>query len=861
MLKIKKIPLALASIALFGLMTGCGGGGDDDSSSSSNNQTVRSSALSVNIKGASTLSATKDLVQASAVSNVSAASGRPLFTYDIVTPKQAAQAASSQVNAANDDDDNAGATNLLATDDQGNTRPALTSDDFAISVLYSVQNPVTGNVIVALDADWESGAQDIIGQNNCAIYSLNPNDNSYSCVAEGLAIQDPDKFYQRVNNNTKPIQFDEKGNIFFAATSIERECYDGGYCWINPGWISQLYRVAATDGKLTTITQDNQGLEEFLVLKDGNLVYYAYNYLSGTGAELTLWKHETGGTQKLNSDGSWGVEFFAIDDHHTIMWGDWNADGLRMATPVYQGVHKTTLSTDLFSKNAYPARFLIGDDEKLYAMMKEWKSECDSNNNNCKYYEELSVYQVLPADTTPKAVIRLPQQGWWSWMESTPIQITGGHLFYRDTLKNIAHKGANIGDADVIRMVRLEDRKVTTLLESDWAKDGTTAPMYDIYNWRVSGGNVHFSALNRASNTVVTGKVDTKKVQDGAEVNQYLTVVESASASGAASEIRDIEVIRAISQEAEAAETTITGFSVSPENVYSASLHFSNSMNKQSVADSLIFKKTNTADGEVDALKLWLGKTLHLVPALNGLITGESSPLAFATEYQLGVTANQVTSRAGQALTGDTTHTFTTRKEQGWYLSEEFVPFKHTVNSTKVAKLAVPPTSWEDNAYKLKDGSGQEIKVSGDFTLVMTIKHNAELTLAIGNDIRIGLSSWPWVNYTSTANTWQYKYSNASTPLANGRWQKYRIKMVGNTLSIEVANEVDVSGNPVWVPMDDFNFTDVEAVAADSEFKLRTWREMAVESISIESKEINFSADTNDTGIEAHFHKLGSFYY
>ena len=69
--------------------------------------------------------------------------------------------------------------------------------------------------------------------------------------------------------------------------------------------------------------------------------------------------------------------------------------------------------------------------------------------------------------------------------------------------------------------------------------------------------------------------IDTLKVKEGRPVDECLTITETASALGAASQVRDIEVLTPKQPEADTGDDPVVQeFHTSPENLYSVSMDF-----------------------------------------------------------------------------------------------------------------------------------------------------------------------------------------------------------------------------------------------------------------------------------------------
>ncbi|MDO7674501.1 MAG: hypothetical protein MUQ43_08765, partial [Reinekea forsetii] len=544
-------------------------------------------------------------------------------------------------------------------------------------------------------------------------------------------------------------------------------------------WQPRIYRRMVGEDTATAITQDNEYIEFFSVLKSGEVVYQSRNE-SNWSAELKMLQ----GDSVIDLSSGWGLDFFTVDDNNAVIFGaagggGSTANGLRFARPrAAGGVEKASLDTSLFGAdnssggwgNPVPRRLLVGDNGRIYGVFEGGRNTIDTTTGQYSGWETtLTVYQILPFDGVPKLELALAEgESWWDWMQNTPFQVSGDTLYYSDDV-DVDY----LGTANVIIMVDLSTRLQTQLLTP--AADGTGR--YEIYNWRLAGDELHFSGLKKDNNTVVTGVIETAKFTPEAESSTYLTVTESASASGAASAIQDIEVLRQVSTEVDPETEPTPTFFQSMDNLYSMSIDFPASMNTASVEENL-----SLVDGitEIDMMRIWVNKTLHLIPDLDGLAdsTG-TTPLAADTAYTLTVGAGTDDVFAN-ALSTAAIASVTTRPSSGWYID--------TSETLLYAGRADGARKW--STY---DVSGAT--VSDDFELIFDAKNfgwqGIELYLfdPAGSqwertDFRMSLGGWSWLDYpTSTSN---YNWSDGETPsVFNGSWKTYRIRVYGSTLSVE----------------------------------------------------------------------------
>jgi hypothetical protein len=713
-------------------------------------------------------------------------------------------------------------SNLMALTDEGVLEPALVTN-FPLKVMYSVASPSGDKIYIALDPGWWSNqpAVDedgnwidfsrVIAQSNCALFEVDTTTNDYSCVSEGLFVQNMDDNYMKaISGNQKPIQFDGDGNLYFAGTefSIQEDSWE--YCywddsngqdvcevethrWINQtGWQPRIYRKNVDEDTASAVTQDNEYIEFFSVLKSGELVYQSRNEQDWTA----LLKMLQGSSVIDLTDGTgWGVDFFTVDDRNAVIFGqaDWSgngANGLRFARPrLTFGVEKASLDTSLFGGdnansgwgNPKPRRLLVSDNGRIYGVFEGGRDTFDANGNHTGWEQTLTVYQILPFDGVPKLELSLGNEDWWFWMERTPFQVSGDLLFYTDSVDV-----PFLGTADVITMVDLNTREHTQLLVPN---NNTGTGRYEIYNWRLAGHELHFSGLKKDNNTVVTGVIDTELFDPDVDSSVYFEVNEVASASGAASSIQDIEVIRRVSTETDPEiEPTATYFQ-SMENLFSMSIDFSVSMNWQSAEDAIALThdggtEGSNSDGNIDVMKIWVNKTLHLIPDLDGLADSSSTtPLSAGEGYTLTL-ASGAEDRFGNATTTDDTAQITMRPDNGWY----------TNSAEQLIYAGRDDNQWGWASYDL---TSQEITptVPVDFQLIFDAKNfswdGVEIVLYDVTNMsektlfRMGLSGWSYVDYENDTNGWDW--ANGETrQIFNGSWNTYRLNVYGANMTLEV---------------------------------------------------------------------------
>ena len=853
--------ICLIGVITLGLMTivGTGGGGGDSATSTTATTTdtttdtttgdttttedtwegvteTAGTRTTFDIDNAVALLAQQDTVSATSVRR-SSADGRSLFTYKVVneglerplTREESLERAKARARgvSARDGQEDAG-TNLLAVDEEGNAWLAVDSDYF-IKIMYSVTDPAGEYVYLALDTGWwnwdGNDYTQFIAEENCAFFKVKIADNSVECVKEEIFVQNMDQTYmQTISGDQKPIQFDDDGNVYFAATEFTREENSWEECWWDQGaeqdvctthtdyWINQaswnprLYRIDYDTGEVDDLTPDNTSVNVFIVLPTGEIAYQAYNIDTWTGGSLYIW--QAGQTIQLSND-TWGVNFFTGDTKNAVMWGSWEDAGVRFARPrTAGGVELATLDTRLFGGNfgdnysSTPLRIIVGDDGRLYGVFESWQSEYDSDTTYWTYTSVLSVFQMLPYDGIPKVELTLDENvGWWHWMEDTPFKVSRGYLYYTES-----ETVPFYGERDVIRMVKLEDRSTNTILDSDDQR-------YQIYSWNLSGNTLYFSALDLTTTTVVTGEIDTLLVRQGAEESAYLSVTATASALGATSAVQDIEVLTVQASESDTGSApVIEEFHVSQDNIYSASMDFTKYMNKSTVETYLTFTDdTNSAD--VEAMKIWIHKALHLIPDQSSLGLGDATtdPLSGGTSYTIALGSGTMDNYDWDLAEGTQgkSVTWTTKPDSGWY-SATTDESSGNLSSGGVAKYAGPATDWTKETFKLCAlGTTDPVDASGHVRIEFSAKnfgwdgidvvlwnnthydseHSGDTWVAFDAMVRMG--GWTSIDYkTGEWDDWSSNWSDGNTPdLFNGNWARYRIDFYGTNLVVSCSED------------------------------------------------------------------------
>lgn len=841
-MNIKHVLVISLSLVLF--VSGCGGGKKENKVVDNNipaektldDQTTpetKSFELRFNLSNAKALITKEDLIQNIAMTNqstifraVSSASNKasgvqqPVFTYRIADSNQLASANNS----------NNGASNLLAIDEDGNAELAIDTDG-QIKVLYTVASPDGKSIYIAIDNSsywYDDGnaysSDQFVAQRNCALYEVKKSDNSYKCVANGLyAQQIDDNYLKTISGNQKPIQFDADNNMYFTATKFvvtkngksctnfeindvtgEQRClievYETNNISIDKSdWSPRIYKQDAITKKVTLLTQDNQMIDFFTVLSSGEVVTQ-YTDQTSNKSKLSLIQ----GNQIIDlKTNNWGIDFFTVDNGNTVIFGGNSHDysssdnGIRLAQPRAQGgTDFASLDTSLFGssdenhwKNPKPYRVILDDNGRVYAV---FEGEVKSHNKKGDeiWQNTLTVYQVLPHNAVPRLEIPLAiDHDWWRFMDNTPFQISNGYLYYKDSVEVDGY-----GTADVINIHNLETRETKQILNA------SKELRYEIYNWKLSDKTLYFSALNKAKNVVVTGEIDTSKINKGENL-EAITINESLSAIGASSAVSDIEIIPSKPAESDTEELPkITTVHHDSENLYSISIDFSQHMNQTSIDDNLRLNSSKNEgpneDGLIPTLKLWVNKTLHLIPDLDGLGNSETKPMTPGNTYTLNLAKDSVEDKYGRVL-NEISRPIEMRPENGFYIGSIGESNKTTPNAIANGGILKYASSREGMLqtfdlgevphnvrleFSAKNGHLNSIGILY-FNDTNTIQDVVTKTLAT-----IDVGSFIKVNYFAMNGYTDFAMSN-SYEIFNGNWSRYRLDFYGNNIKISISKD------------------------------------------------------------------------
>ena len=505
-------------------------------------------------------------------------------------------------------------SNLLVVDEYGISKAGLSSN-LPIKVLYTVTNPDANKVYVAIDISYtnsEDGLdyQEFIRETNCTLYEVSMVDNSYKCVKQGVFVDDiSNDYYKVISSDQKPIQFDADGNVYFLSSKLDNI---GNYIvssFDNP----TLYRYNSLTNSSTNISQDNEYISYFSVLSGGDVVFKSYSQSGTSGLYLLQ------GESKIDITTT-PIDFFATDSYDTLIMGDYATAGINFARSLKEGgIQKTSLDTSSFGGK--PQRVIIADDGNIYGLFQEHTDD--------KY--QAVVYQLLPYKPTAIAKIDLGVHDYYSAMSSTPLQISKGYLYYSQKV-DLLFGGSSFGSSDTINIIRLSNLEKTTLLTPQTVEDNRT----EIYNWRLSNGKLYFSGLEKISNKVITGLIDTYAIRDGKAPKDSISITESFSKSATQVDlaINDIEIIQPVRPESDTGHVPdITQNHFNPSNPLSISIEFSKYMDEATVLANTTLKDSQ---GEsINYMPVWVIKSLHIIPDLDEQGNATTVPLANNQTYTL----------------------------------------------------------------------------------------------------------------------------------------------------------------------------------------------------------------------------------
>jgi hypothetical protein len=246
-------------------------------------------------------------------------------------------------------------------------------------------------------------------------------------------------------------------------------------------------------------------------------------------------------------------------------------------------------------------------------------------------------------------------------------------------------------------------------------------------------------------------------------------------------------------------------------------------------------------------MKVWIYKSLHLIPDLDETGLGDSSttsPLDYETGYTVAL-GEGVKDAYGWFLEGDaeeTSEAFTTKPEHGWYHSPETDCAEAAISSGGVAKYAGPEAEWSKETFGL--GAEVPAHVRVEFSaknyrwegINVVLWNKTEWADNDSSDnwraevAHLRLGNWSNIDYKTrrVENTWEewhwneeeqtdewvthteYWYESnwkdGNTPtLFNGTWMRYRVDIYANQLRLYYM-ESEAAG---WTEVESFAVDDL----------------------------------------------------
>ncbi|WP_318481852.1 Ig-like domain-containing protein [Photobacterium leiognathi] len=653
----------LLSICMMLGLSACGGGGGDDEAKNN----VEVPDVSESVSG----SYTKDDIKFNLTGVVSVVTTSELA--EIPDTSSFSSKAISFNSYSAFSDDNAAKTNLFAVNDQGDMAPLVNLPGTA-KFDYTVSSP-DGKYLYALAGidlyDYNNSNYDLLTNTNCSIFKIDTKTSDWSCLIENVIAETPSGYWGEVNDGRlKPLQVDQAGNVYFLSRSFE-VLGDDNYKYINyDNSINQVLVKVTSDGVPKSITKDNEIISSFLVTKGNSLVYRSdkLNMIPDLNAEKLS-------TVELNSD-SWSNGWYTVDDHQTVIYTpNYVNDSVGFAQPSKElagAISKREINAYKFD-SGWLKNIILGDDGYIYGVY----SSSDTNNEG-HWSEYAKLQRILPYSPDVIESVKIPEDSWWNYNQE--MQVAKGYVYFIEEQK---HDG--YGKRDIIGATHLTNGTKITLLDGEW-----TDERYDIETWKLSGDYIYFTGLDQSSSTMISGKVDVAKLNEGKEESEYLTIKETASVSGDTLTILDMEVLRPVEPSNSGGYPRITEFVSSIEDIYSSTIKFNKWMDKESVSEGLNVTDSNGI--EVSTMVVWLNRIAHLLYDTSENLETKSEPLKFGTDYKATISKNVkdvdgVSLEHEQADDADRTFEWKVRSESGVILSKEKYTSSLLENNNSVLKV------------------------------------------------------------------------------------------------------------------------------------------------------------------------------
>ncbi len=637
----------LLSICMMLGLSACGGGGGDDEAKNN----VEVPDVSESVSG----SYTKDDIKFNLTGVVSVVTTSELA--EIPDTSSFSSKAISFNSYSAFSDDNAAKTNLFAVNDQGDMAPLVNLPGTA-KFDYTVSSP-DGKYLYALAGidlyDYNNSNYDLLTNTSCSIFKIDTKTSDWSCLIENVIAETPFGYWGEVNDGRlKPLQIDQAGNVYFLSRGFE-VLGDDNYKYINYDYsINQVLVKVTPDGISKPITKDNKTISSFLVTNGNSLVYRSDKLIM-----IPDLNAEELSTVELNSDG-WSNGWYTVDDYQTVIYTpNYHNDSVGFAQPSNKltgAISKSEINAYKFD-SGWLKNIILGDDGYIYGV---YSSNENDDDGNWKEYAKLQ--RILPYSPDVIESVKIPEDSWWNYNQE--MQVAKGYVYFIEEQK---HDG--YGKRDIIGATHLTNGTKITLLDGEW-----TDERYDIETWKLSGDYIYFTGLDQSSSTMISGKVDVAKLNEGKEESEYLTIKETASVSGDTLTILDMEVLRPVEPSNSGGYPRITEFVSSIEDIYSSTIKFNKWMDKESVSEGLNVTDSNGI--EVSTMVVWLNRIAHLLYDTSGNLETKSEPLKFGTDYKATI-SKDVKDVDGVGLDheqpddADRTFEWTVRPESGVILYQE----------------------------------------------------------------------------------------------------------------------------------------------------------------------------------------------
>ncbi|MGF1767934.1 hypothetical protein L4D06_11215 [Enterovibrio makurazakiensis] len=622
------------SVILSLQLSACGGGGGGDSSagggsggsggSDSGTQASNYTKIAFNLSNASTLVTTeKALSQSQLRAGLSSVSNQqdvlPSIAFrDFNTPSGKKSLSTGSGN-----------TNLFALGDDGELVPVVTAD-FDANFSFTVKSPDGKYIYAALDWLNRIDNYSLVLEENCAIFRIALADNGVSCLLPGHFAEAPwGTWLKEVNDGRyKPIQFDSQGNIYFLSEAFtvttSNEGTDYEYKSLDYSYFAnaKLTKIDAVSGNAVTMTSDADEVNSFIVTQDDALVYRTDtlnmipNVLAKSLSTVTL------------TDGLyWSDGFYSLDDNGTVIYRDnltANDDiSIARASEEFEGgVKKRTIKSYRPDRLSWSNRVIIGDDGYVYSMYVTYE---DDSEGDFSRYEKMQ--RILPYAAGEILSVKVPDYYYWK----TPIHVSKGNAFYVEEQTHSAY-----GQYDVVGVQPLTGESATILFG-----DALTDLRLSIEAWKLSGNTLHFTGINNAKSTMVTGQIDIEALSEGRPESEYLTLNNTASVYDDSLEIRDLQLLRDEEERVNVGTPEVVNYVQPQEELYASTIEFNHWMDIDSVSSNFSVTERDEFGGyvdDVDVMPIWLGKVVHFIyDTSTGSGSGAKQPLKFNTDYQIAL--------------------------------------------------------------------------------------------------------------------------------------------------------------------------------------------------------------------------------